>query len=203
MRKITLFIASLFLTIGAMAQTLVLELTADQIGTTYPKQLSDADAAKVFALTDLTVAVRINTRDVGGRMSLFATSDPTQAANTAAEGKNSRYVGYGMNNADVGYLASWISGDRFTGKTNSGIVANANDMIVVYVINPSDRTFKAYVNGVQEKSWYRAHNDGFMQGYEIATPKMVKEDTQTLAFILVVQRTLVATVKFSMALSLA
>ena len=159
-----------------MAQTPVLELTADQIGTTYPKQLSDDDAAKVFALSDLTIAVKINTKSVSGRMSLFATSDPTKAANTNVEGTNSRYVGYGMNGADVGYLASWRTGDRFTGKTGSGIVANSNDMIVVYVINPSNKTFKAYVNGVQERSWDRAHNDGFMSGYEIATPKMVKED---------------------------
>ena len=177
MRKITLLLASLFITIGAMAQTPVLELTADQIGTTYPKQLSDEDAAKVYELTDLTVAVRINTKSVSGRMSLFATSDPTMAANTDAEGMNSRYVGLGMNGADVGYLASWRTGDRFTGKTTTnGIVANSNNMIVVYVVNPSATTFKAYVNGVQERSWDRAHNDGFMSGYEIATPKMVKED---------------------------
>ena len=160
-----------------MAQEPVLELTAEQIGTTYPKQLSDDDAAKVYALTDLTIAVKITTKSVSGRMSLFATSDPTKAANTDAEGRNSRYVGYGMNGADVGYLASWITGDRFTGKKNdnTGIRANS-EMIVVYVVNPSNKTFKAYVNGVQERSWDRAHNDGFMNGYEIATPKMVKED---------------------------
>ena len=160
-----------------MAQTPVLELTADQIGTTYPKQLSDDDAAKVYALTDLTIAVKINTKSVSGRMSLFATSDPTKAANTDAEGTNSRYVGYGMNGVDVGYLASWRTGDRFTGKKdeNTGIRANS-EMIVVYVINPSNKTFKAYVNGVQERSWDRAHNDGFMSGYEIATPGMVKAD---------------------------
>ena len=176
MRKFTLFLMSLFLTVGAMAQDPVLELTADQIGTEYPKQLSDDDAAKVYALTDLTVAVRINTKSVSGRMSLFATSDPTKAANTDAEGTNSRYVGFGMNGADVGYLASWRTGDRFTGKTHSGIVANSNDMIVVYVINPTNNIFRAYVNGVQERAWENAHNDGFMSGYEIATPGMVKAD---------------------------
>ena len=63
MKKFTLFLMSLFLTVGAMAQVPepVLELTAEQIGTTYPYQLSDEDANKVFGLTDLTVAVRINT----------------------------------------------------------------------------------------------------------------------------------------------
>ena len=49
MKKFTLFIASLFLTLGAMAQEPVLELTANQIGTTYPKQLSDDDAEKINA----------------------------------------------------------------------------------------------------------------------------------------------------------
>ena len=178
MRKITLFLMSLFLTVGAMAQVPepILELTAEQIGTTYPYQLSDEDANKVFGLTDLTVAVRINTAAVSGRKAFFATSDPTKEMNSAAEGTNSRYVAYGMNGADVGYLASWRSGDRFTGKTGSGIVANANDMLVVYVINPTQKTFKVYVNGTLERSWDRAHNDGFMSGYEIATPGMVKAD---------------------------
>ena len=174
MRKFTLFLVSLFLTVGAMAQTPVLELNADQIGTTYPKQLSDEDAAKVYALTDLTVAVRINTKSVSGRRSLFATSDPTKAANTGNEGMNSRYVGYGMNGSDIGYLASWRGGDRFTGKTNGGITANTDDMIVTYVVNPSSKTFRAYVNGVQEKAWENAHADGFMSNYEIATPKTTK-----------------------------
>ena len=174
MRKITLLLASLFITIGAMAQTLVLELTADQIGTTYPKQLSDEDAAKVYELTDLTVAVRINTKSVSGRMSLFATSDPTLATNSDAEGTGSRYVGLGMNGADPGYLASWRGGDRFTGKIHDGITANTDDMIVVYVVNPSSKIFRVYVNGVQERAWENAHADGFMSGYEIATPKTTK-----------------------------
>lgn len=54
MKKFTLLIASLFITIGAMAQTPVLELTSEQIGT-YPYKLSDEDAAKVFALGDITI----------------------------------------------------------------------------------------------------------------------------------------------------
>ena len=156
---------------GAMAQTPVLELNEAQIGT-YPYALSDADAAKVFELDALTVAVRINTATVSGRMSLFATSDPTKAANTDAEGIGSRYVGYGMNGADGGYLASWRTGDRFTG--GGGITANTNDMIVTYVVNPGAKTFKVFVNGAQKRGWESAHADGFMSGYEIATPKTTK-----------------------------
>ena len=105
MKKFTLLIASLFITIGAMAQRPVLELTSGQIGTSYPYTLTDEDASKVFALEDLTVAVRINAPDaLSGRMSLFATSAQDLAANSGAEGKNSRYVGYGLYNDKLAYL---------------------------------------------------------------------------------------------------
>ncbi|MBR5593950.1 MAG: hypothetical protein IKW46_07755 [Bacteroidaceae bacterium] len=178
MRKFTLFLMSLFLTVGAMAQVPdpILELTAAQIGTTYPYEVSAEDADKVFALEgDLTIAVRINTpARLSGRMSLFATSDPTEAANSSSEGTNSRYVGYGMNGADGGYLASWRSGDRFTG--GAGIAANTTGMIVAYVINRGQNSFRVYVNGSLSRSWDNAHADGFMSGYEIATPAMVKAD---------------------------
>ena len=155
-----------------MAQTPVLELSAEQIGTNYPKQLSEDDAAKVYDLESLTIAVRINTVNVSGRMALFATSDPTQAANSGAEGMNSRYVGLGMNGSDGGYLASWRNGDRFTG--GGGITSNTNDLVVTYVIDPAG-TFKVYVNGAEKKAWSSA-NGLFMANYEIATPAMVKED---------------------------
>ena len=157
---------------AAMAQTPVLELSAEQIGTNYPKQLSEDDAAKVYDLESLTIAVRINTVNVSGRMALFATSDPTQAANSGAEGMNSRYVGLGMNGSDGGYLASWRNGDRFTG--GGGITSNTNDLVVTYVIDPAG-TFKVYVNGAEKKAWSSA-NGLFMANYEIATPAMVKED---------------------------
>ena len=158
---------------AAMAQTPVLELSAEQIGTNYPKQLSEDDAAKVFELADLTIAVRINTKATSGRKALFATSDPTQAANTNSEGTSSRYVGYGIDNANVGYLASWKNGDKFT---KSGITANTEDLVVVYVINPTAVTYKMFVNGVNKGQWVNSHTDGFMNGYEIATPAMVKEN---------------------------
>ncbi len=157
----------------AWAQTPVLELEKDQIGTSYPYELSATDAEKVFALDKLTVAVLVDApATVSGRRALFATSDPTQATNSSAEGKNSRYVAYGMNGSDVGYLASWRDGDRFTG--GAAITANTKNLVVVYVIDPENITFKAYVNGVKEFEKVNGHADGFMSGYEIATPKMVK-----------------------------
>ena len=173
MRKFTLLIASLFITIGAMAQTPVLELTSEQIGTSYPYEIPEADAQNVYALTDLTVAVKVNTAAMSGRQALFCTADPTQAANSVAMGTNSFYVAYGTSGDAIGYLASWKEGDRFTKST---VPANTDGVVLVYVINPSANTCKLYVNGTMLTSWVNAHTDGFMSGYEIATPGMVKAD---------------------------
>ena len=173
--KSTLCLLMALLCNVAWAQTPVLELEKDQVGTSYPYELSLDDEEKVFALDKLTVAVLVDApATVSGRRALFATSDPNKATNSSAEGKNSRYVAYGMNDSDVGYLASWRGGDRFTG--GAAITANAKNLVVVYVIDPETKTFKAYVNGVEKFSKVNAHADGFMSGYEIATPKMVKED---------------------------
>ena len=163
---------SLFLTVGAMAQTPVLELTADQIGTTYPKQLSDEDAATVYELTDLTVAVRVITEGTSGRRGLFVTSDPTMEKNTAAEGTGSRYVAYGLNEQKLSYLASWRTGDRFTG--NSQTFTAGQETTCVYVINPTNGKFELYLDGQLAGNWSGTNPNGFMDGYEIATPKMVK-----------------------------
>lgn len=173
MKQFTLLIASLFITIGAMAQTPVLELTSEQIGTSYPYELPDEDAQKVYALTDLTVAVKVNTAAMSGRRALFCTADPTQAANSNAKGTDSYYVAYGTSDNAIGYLASWKTDDRFTKST---VPANTEDVVLVYVINPTANTCKLYVNGSELSSWANAHADGFMSGYEIATPKMVKAD---------------------------
>ena len=154
--------------------TPVVELNYEHFPGSYPFELDETNSNKIFELTDLTIAVQIKTKNIGGRMALLATSDATQSKNTNAEGMNSRYVAYGMNDADPGYLASWRVGDRFTGRTNSGVTANTRTLVVVYVINPTNKIFKVYVNGQQEKSW--THNVGFMDGYEIATPGMVKAD---------------------------
>ena len=152
---------------GVAEGELVLDLTAEQIGTTYPYQLSDEDATKVFALNDLTVAVKFNTAGLGGRKALFATSDPTKAANTDAMGTNSYYVAYGMNNKDLGYLASWKDGDRYT--AGNSIPTYTEDNVAVFVINPTNNNFRSYLNGQNIA-------DRNFGTYEIATPAMVKAD---------------------------
>ena len=171
MRKFTFFLALMVAMVTtAFAQTPVLEFSAEQIGT-YPYQLNEEDAAKVFALTDLTVAVKINTAGISGRRGLFVTSDPTQAKNTAAEGTASRYVAYGLNADNISYLASWRSGDRFSG--GAKFTANS-EVVCVYVINPTNGKCELYLNGALDRSWSGTNPNGFMSGYEIATPAMVK-----------------------------
>mgnify|MGYP006988411199 CR=1 FL=1 len=49
-KKIYLFVIMLLATVGVWAQTPVLELTSNQIGTSYPYTLSEADAENVIAL---------------------------------------------------------------------------------------------------------------------------------------------------------
>ena len=151
----------------------VLDLTGEQIGTNYPVKLDDEKANAVYRLNDLTVVVKMNTSTLQGRKALFATSDPTKEVNSSAMGMNSYYVGYGVSDAAVGYLASWKSGDRFT---QSGLTADTNDVLVAYVIDKTNNSYKMYINGTLAKSWENAHQDGFMSGYEIATPGMVKAD---------------------------
>ena len=77
MRKITLFLVSFFLTVGAMAQTPV--VTVDNIGTA-PYKLDDADAAKIFELENLTVVLDVTTAaSLSGRGAFFCVADPAQA----------------------------------------------------------------------------------------------------------------------------
>ena len=172
MRKFTFFLAMMVAMVTtSFAQTPVLEFSAEQIGTEYPYMLNEEDAAKVFALTDLTVAVKINTAGISGRRGLFVTSDPTQAKNTAAEGTASRYVAYGLNADNLSYLASWRSGDRFSG--GAKFTANS-EIICVYVISPTNGKCELYLNGALDRAWSGTNPNGFMNAYEIATPAMVK-----------------------------
>jgi hypothetical protein len=109
MRKFTLFLSLFFaMALTAMAQSTTPVLRLTEIGTA-PYQLSEEDAAKVFALTDLTIALKVNTPSaMSGRKALFCTSDPTKAANVDAMPSGSAYVAYGTNDATTAYLAAVV-----------------------------------------------------------------------------------------------
>ena len=92
--------------------------------------------------------------------------------NSAAEGTNSRYVAYGLYTQKLSYLASWRDGDRFTANDKT-FTAN-QEMTCVYVINPTNGKCEIYLDGQLAANWSGTNPNGFMNGYEIATPKMVK-----------------------------
>ena len=168
MKKFTLLVASLFFAIGAMAQTPVLEVgkIGNMTANVVPHALSEADAAKVFELENLTVVVKLTTNaTMSGRGALVCASDPNQATITTATPKNSPYVACGSNGTDIGYLASSKDGDRFT---NSALRTNTEHTLA-FVFDVENNLFKSYCDGVQIVS----RNFG---SYEIASFKMVKED---------------------------
>ena len=168
MRKFTLLIASLFITMGAMAQTPVLEVgkIGNMTANVVPHALSEADAAKVFALDNLTVVVKVTTNtSMSGRGVFVCASDPNQATITTATQKNSPYVACGSNNTDIGYLASSKDGDRFT----KAALSTNTEHTLAFVFDVDNNLFKSYCDGVQIVS--RNFGD-----YEIASFKMVKED---------------------------
>ena len=115
MRKFTLFLVSLFLTMGAMAQTPV--VTVSNIGTA-PFQLSDEDAAKIFELDNLTIVLDVTTAaSLSGRGAFFCVADPAQAVPGSFSGSNTSFMACGHVNASVAYLAAAKDGQHFsTGK---------------------------------------------------------------------------------------
>ncbi len=148
MRKFTLLIASLFLSIGAMAQTPVLELTAEQIGTAYPYALSDEDAAKIFALGDVTIEFDVTMpASLGGRKALLVAADPEQQLTSVAVKTNSPYYGFGINGSDAGYFASSKDGDRFTGGANEGALSGNKRCIITYVVDNTNKVITVVADG--------------------------------------------------------
>ena len=163
MRKITLFIASLFMTIAAMAQTPVVELS--QIGTA-PYLLSDADATKIFDMQNLTVAMEVTTGTMSGRGAFFCVADPDQPVPENFSGTNTSFMACGHVGQAPAYIAAAKDGQHFS---TSSIPNNTESVKLVYVFDKTNNKFKIYVNGSE------VMNRNF-NNYEIATPKMVKED---------------------------
>ncbi len=166
MRKFTLFLMSLFLAVGAMAQTPV--VTVDNIGTA-PYKLDDADAAKIFELENLTVVLDVTTAaSLSGRGAFFCVADPAQAIPNSFSGTNTSYMACGHVNASIAYLAAAKDGQHFS----TGTIPANSTIKIAYVFDKTNNKFKSYI-GDTNTGWTMDRNFGT---YEIATPKMVKED---------------------------
>ena len=166
MRKFTLFLMSLFLAVGAMAQTSV--VTVDNIGTA-PYKLDDADAAKIFELENLTVVLDVTTAaSLSGRGAFFCVADPAQAIPNSFSGTNTSYMACGHVNASIAYLAAAKDGQHFS----TGTIPANSTIKIAYVFDKTNNKFKSYI-GDTNTGWTMDRNFGT---YEIATPKMVKED---------------------------
>ena len=113
---------------------------------TYPYELRKSDAAKLFATTDVTIAMEVTMpASFNGRRAFISAGDPTQAAVSTATKDNSPYFAYGHYNANVAYLASSNGGDRFT--TNSAsLTANTVNKVVI-VVDQTNNSYKVYVDG--------------------------------------------------------
>ena len=166
MRKFTLFLMSLFLTVGAMAQTPV--VTVDNIGTA-PYKLDDADAAKIFELENLTVVLDVTTAaSLSGRGAFFCVADPAQAVPGSFSGTNTSFMACGHVNASIAYIAAAKDGQHFS----TGTIPANSTIKIAYVFDKTNNKFKSYI-GDTNTGWTMDRDFGT---YEIATPKMVKED---------------------------
>ena len=154
---------SLFLSVGAMAQDLVVTITPTGNA---PYKVSDEDATKIFNLDNLTVLVDVTTTNLSGRGAFFCVADPAQPVPSSFSGTNTSFMACGHNNQGGAYIAAANSGQHFSTGTIPNNTANVK---LAYVFDITNNLFKIYINGSQVMS----RNFG---GYEIASPKMVKAD---------------------------
>ena len=149
MRKFTLFFMSLFLAVGAMAQNPVVTITPTGNA---PYKVSDEDAAKIFALENLTIVVDVTLpSSMSGRKALVCFADPGQAAlasNATGVKTNSPYIGFGINGTDAGYFASSKEGDRFTAGADSQKLTASKRLTIKYVIDNVNKNVLVIADGL-------------------------------------------------------
>ena len=149
-----------------MAQTPV--VTVDNIGTA-PYKLDDADAAKIFELENLTVVLDVTTAaSLSERGAFFCVADPAQAIPGSFSGTNTSFMACGHVNASIAYLAAAKDGQHFS----TGTIPANSTIKIAYVFDKTNNKFKSYI-GDTNTGWTMDRDFGT---YEIATPKMVKED---------------------------
>lgn len=166
MKKILLLMTMILTCVGTWAQTPVVHVS--NIGTA-PFQLSDEDAAKIFELDNLTVVLDVTTAaSLSGRGAFFCVADPAQAVPGSFSGTNTSYMACGHVNASIAYIAAAKDGQHFS----TGTIPANSTIRIAYVFDKTNNKFKAYI-GDTNTGWTMDRNFGT---YEIATPKMVKED---------------------------
>ena len=126
---------------------------AELDGEAYPYAIDAAEAAKVFAETDITIALDVTmpaslANDT--RYALVCAADPTQAAATTATKNNSPYIAYGLNGHNPVYLPSSRSGDKFTYRDFA--FTGSTNYKVVYVVDKTNKKFSIYVDGALKSS---------------------------------------------------
>ena len=157
--------------LGAWAQKPVVHVS--NIGTA-PFQLSDEDAAKIFELDNLTVVLDVTTAaSLSGRGAFFCVADPAQPVPSSFSGTNTSYMACGHVNASIAYIAAAKDGQHFS----TGTIPANSTIRIAYVFDKTNNKFKSYI-GDTNIGWTMDRNFG---SYEIATPKMVKEDFENAA----------------------
>ena len=150
MRKFTLFLVALFLSVGAMAQTPLLEYTNVDLSNG-PVELSAADAGIIFTKSNLTIVVDVTLpTSMSGRKAFVCFADPNEAAitdNAAGVKTRSPYMGFGINGSDAGYFASSKTGDRFTASGSQKLTANKR-LTIKYVIDNVNKNVLVIADGL-------------------------------------------------------
>ena len=166
MKKILLLMTMVLTCVGAWAQTPVVSVS--NIGTA-PFQLSDEDAAKIFELENLTVVLDVTTAaSLSGRGAFFCVADPAQDVPDSFSGTNTSYMACGHVNEVPAYIAAAKGGQHFS----TGTIPASSTIRIAYVFDKTNNKFRIYI-GDTNTGWTMDRNFGT---YEIATPKMVKED---------------------------
>ena len=114
----------------------------------YPYAIKSSTAKQLMAMNDVTIAMEvIMPATLSGRRALISVSDPSQPAATQAQKENANYFAYGHFDSKMGYFASSLASDRFTA---GSVTADAVTRIV-FVLDRTNNTYKAYVNGTKQQ----------------------------------------------------
>lgn len=91
-------------------------LTIDMTGKSYPYEVPEADAAKVFEKSNVTIAIELTpAASMSGRGCFVCVADPSAAQRTTAVGNAvSEYYAFGHYNSNPALLKSSRAGDRYT-----------------------------------------------------------------------------------------